>query len=217
MKKILFIFVCLCVLMSCSQDDDLLVNEPQEQTTNEEGESIDMELRGVVEDFFDSRNQIPLYEYLSYSGSTIVNVYYSIEDKGASFTDSKTNQVFTSRKKICTIAGTPPGGYNISMPCLQLLYNTSSQTYSLSARTSVPYPEGHYMGDSNYLVKNLGFVIDLFYSMAPEKFDSGAWGYLTLYYNRIHPCRRAIAENRNSMPSDPNSLYGETLGAVGLR
>lgn len=217
MKKSFLLLVIACVFISCSQDTELLTDESQKQLVNEEVESNGIQLRGLVEDFFDSRNQIPLYEYLSYSGSTIVNVYYTIEDKGISFTDPKTNQFFTARKKICTIAKTVPY-YNFSMPCLQLIYNTYTQTYCLTARYSAPYSEGDYVGDGCYIVKPLGFVIDVFYSAYPEKFDSGSWGYLTLYnYGNSNQCRRALAENVNAMPSDPNTTYGENLGAVGLR
>lgn len=35
MKKILFIFVCLCTLASCSQDDDVITNEPVSQLSNQ--------------------------------------------------------------------------------------------------------------------------------------------------------------------------------------
>lgn len=216
MKKSFLLLVIACVFISCSQDTELLTDESQKQLVNEEVESNGIQLRGLVEDFFDSRNQIPLYEYLSYSGSTIVNVYYTIEDKGFSFTDPKTNQFFTARKKICTIAKTAP--YNISMPCLQFIYNAYTQTYSLIARSSAPGSEGDYVGDGDYIVKPLGFVINIFYSSYPEKFNSGLWGYLTLYnYGNSNQCRRALAENVNAIPSDPNTTYGQTFGAVGLR
>lgn len=182
MKKLLLLFVCACALASCSQDNDVLMNEPQKQTIFEESDSTGVELRAANNQLLGPANQIPLYEYVCMSGGQYVDFYYTSKHLGYSFYDSRSGNTYTYERKLGSIGKNmlpyPDNADTFPVTQLCLYYNWRTGKHEIIGNNHINLDQEHY---GYTRVGQLGFIP---YQMHPDdrfRQANRTWLYLSFY------------------------------------
>lgn len=246
MKKLLFLFAATCLLMSCSSQDEMF---NQNETINQESQALsndlqsqilsndqqsELTLRGLglsepyetlVNQFFVSTNQKPLYEYLAYSGAVhadqyVIDTYYSDENKGSSFYDQLSDRTFFLKGTLGKIGRSVPSSPDsrVVFYAKLLVYMPDMNCHKIcnaDIMSTHIYP--------GQLIKELGFTAHIpIYSLTDKsKFLDGEWGCLYQYYSSSKGNYRAFAEIYDlSTLGNGTPIWnagGHSLGVIVLR
>lgn len=213
MKKLVFIIMCLCALVSCSQDNDLVV----------EKDSSEVELRASSDNFLSNSNLYPLYEYCARLGREPVDYYYSNNGNLGNF--SKRGYNYSYERFVGYVGKNivQYGGYTSEIvQSLVLLYNRNTNQHEVRAyfiNSDIPYlwesRNKEKVEDLGYIVTFMDFLFDD-YDM--QRRNNGSLDYLRSYYHKTRTSMSRVSydfESSNSIitiDGDFNRFSYESLG-----
>ena len=213
MKKLAFIIMCVCALVSCSQDNDLVV----------EKDSSEVELRASSDNFLSNSNLHPLYEYCRRSGGEPVDYYYSNTQNWRGL--SKRGYTYTYERFVGYVGKNivQYGGYtNEIVYHLVLLYNRNTQQHEVqrySLNADIPYV---WESRNKEKVEDLGYIVTfmdfLFDDYDMQRRNNGSLDYLRVYYHKTRTSMSRVSydfESSNSIitiDGDFNRFSYESLG-----
>lgn len=198
MKKLLLLLTVF-VLLSCNQDKEILIDKEGKQAILSEEDVSSAELRAAV-GFMDPSNQIPLYEYVAYSGSQYADTYYTSTHRGYSFYDSRTGRTFQYVRKmgnICRNAYPYYGELYFSVGEIGMYYNHSTNAYEVNG-CDVLNPDCGHRGYTR--VEKLGYILNSIHDEDRALHqENGSWDHLAIFKNRAGVYRLEYTKNNDAL------------------
>ncbi|GEM_PF-5857416 len=210
MKKLLFLFVCINILVSCSEEADPVM-EMEQQVSADEKASMDAATKTIG--FMDPTNRVPLYEYTWNN----TDYYYAAQFLGASFYDSKTGRNYQYVREIGKIGKNlyPYYGHISVIEKLALFYNPTAKTHRAATAPSSNPDHFDILDGHTVKVRDLGWILYQLHNDDRYHLSDGSWKYFNYYK---HTTTNALRIDYNELwGTNPDWSFRQSLGYCVIR